>query len=181
MNREVEVKARLKNREAVTAKLRELGCTFYPPVSQKDIVYTLPGSSIPLPPGGVALRLRTQDGRSICTTKKTISNNLDCDEAEFDVSNPEELLHTFSLLGFTEFSRVHKVRQKAAYQNMEICLDEVEGLGSYIEVERLTDGENSAQIQKELFEFLQTLGVAPEDQETNGYDILIKLKQQTTA
>jgi len=55
---------------------------------------------------------------------------------------------------------------------VEICLDEVENLGSFIEVEKMSDGD-SKQIQEELAEFLGLLGVSPKDRVTKGYNTLM--------
>jgi len=52
-----------------------------------------------------------------------------------------------------------------------ICLDEVEGLGSFIEVEK-TSAEDGEAIQEELFNFLESLGVKREDRVFKGYDTL---------
>jgi adenylate cyclase class IV len=54
-------------------------------------------------------------------------------------------------------------------------LDEVDGLGSYIEVEKMSD-EDGEKIQNELFDFLQILGVSKEDRVLKGYDTLMWLK-----
>ena len=39
-------------------------------------------------------------------------------------------------LGFVLHVRVNKIRRKASFNGYEICLDEVEDLGSFIEVEK---------------------------------------------
>ena len=80
---------------------------------------------------------------------------------------------------------IHHVRKKAKYNDMEICIDAVEQLGSFIEVEKLSEGD-SLQIQEQLFTFLESLGVTKEDQVIKGYDTLMweylktkELDQQT--
>jgi len=79
------------------------------------------------------------------------------------------------LLNYEQTVEVHKKRIKTSYKDYEICLDEVAGLGSFIEVEKMSD-ENGEKVQKELFDFLKTLGVSKEDRVFNGYDTLIWLK-----
>jgi adenylate cyclase class 2 len=81
------------------------------------------------------------------------------------------------LMGYYEFNTVSKVRRKCRYKNYEICLDEVEELGNFIEVEKMSD-EPSEVVQEELFTFLESLGISREDRATKGYDILLYQKQQ---
>ena len=52
-------------------------------------------------------------------------------------------------------------------------MDEVEGLGSFIEVEEMTEDGDSEKIQEKLFEFLKTMGITDEDREQYGYDVLL--------
>ncbi len=76
------------------------------------------------------------------------------------------------LLGYHKAISVYKNRTKAKYKDMEICLDEVDHLGSFIEVEKITEGDGDA-VQEELFNFLETLGVKRDDRVINGYDTLM--------
>jgi predicted adenylyl cyclase CyaB len=57
-----------------------------------------------------------------------------------------------------------------------ICLDEVKELGSYIEVEKISEDDNANEVQNELFTFLESLGVNKENRETHGYDTLLYIK-----
>ena len=81
-------------------------------------------------------------------------------------------------MGYKSAVQVKKTRKTAKYKDFEICLDFVEDLGDFIEVEKIA-GENadSGQIQNELFEFLLNLGIRNENRVTQGYDTLIFLKE----
>ena len=70
-----------------------------------------------------------------------------------------------------------KTRCKGKYNDWEVCIDEVPGLGDFIEVEKLTEDGDSEAIQKSLFEFLQTLGVTEADREHFGYDVIMWKEQ----
>jgi predicted adenylyl cyclase CyaB len=56
-----------------------------------------------------------------------------------------------------------------------ICLDEVRDLGTFIELEKITEGEDPIKVQSELFAFLKSLGVREEDRVERGYDTLLYL------
>ena len=76
------------------------------------------------------------------------------------------------------FIEVKKHRQKARFNDMELCLDEIDDLGTFIEIEKLTNDEDTERIQAELFDFLLTLGIQKEDRITQGYDTLMRLNQE---
>lgn len=126
-----------------------------------------------------ALRIREQGKKIIFTYKIPVSNNLDKLEFESGIDNPEAMAHICEQLGFVLHVRVNKVRRKGRYKDYEICLDEVEGLGSFIEVEKMSD-KDGEEIQKELWEFLKSLGIEEKDRERYGYDILLEQKRTRT-
>ena len=173
--KEIEVKAQLKNRNQLIERLASFGCALSSPITQKDRIFIPAGSVFPpVEPGVNVLRIREQDGAYIFTLKLPMKNQLDCIERESGIDNPDEMVEIFKLLGFQEVSHVRKIRQKTKYQNLEICLDSVEELGDFVEVEKMTDAsEDAERVQSELFEFLETLGIEKEDQIFDGYDVLM--------
>lgn len=172
--REMEVKARLHNRDSLIDRLISLGCSFSQPTVQHDRIFLPIGSEIPVDPGVNVLRIREQDGRCIFTLKQPMKNQLDCIERELEIDSSCEMIEICKLLGFYESSQVKKQRQKIKYNDLQICLDNVEGLGDFIEVEKITsDDEDSDIIQNELFNFLESLGVGKRDRVFDGYDVLL--------
>lgn len=172
--KEIEVKARLRDESAVVRKLEELGVQLSEPIAQDDKVY-FPVGAVFAEEGNrdPALRIRDQNGRYIFTYKKPDKNNLDKIEFESDINDPEEMAKMCEALGFELRTRIKKIRRKAKYKEYEICLDEVEELGSFIEAESMSEDGDSEHIQKELFSFLEMLGVNKEDQVFEGYDIML--------
>ena len=175
---EIEVKARLKDKNAVMRKLADLGCVFSKPKTQDDMVYAeKTGSLETFLSNDVFLRIRIQDGsKVIFTVKKPAQKSNEMlvkYEHEVVVDSAEELKGALSLMGFSEVVRTKKMRQTAHYGDYEICIDEIEGLGAFIELEQMAAKEGAEEIQKRMFEFLLTLGVEKEDQVKKGYDILM--------
>ena len=78
-------------------------------------------------------------------------------------------------LGFVPFSDVSKTRQTGKLNDVEVCIDSVEGLGNFMELERLAD-ENAdpAAITDDLWRIMAELGISRQDEVTDGYDILMK-------
>jgi adenylate cyclase, class 2 len=175
--KEIEVKAKIMDKKVLVQKLAALGCRLSEPSRQKDRIFVPNGLTVPVPNGTSVLRIREQDGKQIFTFKRPLTNQLDCIERELGIDGAEALAEIFGLLGFYESSRVSKQRQKGKYKDLEICVDTVEELGNYIEVEKLSEDADSEKVQRELFEFLKTLGVREEDRVHDGYDVLMyKLK-----
>jgi adenylate cyclase class 2 len=176
--KEIEVKAYLNNRETVIAKLTELGCTLSEPIRQIDTVY----SKISNTTGDYNsanehfLRIRkSSDGKILFTVKEKMKRHMASKEFETEVSDGEALEQAIFLMGYSIANGLDKTRATAHYKDYEICLDDVQELGSFIEVEKFSE-EDPDKVTEELFQFLTTLGVAREDQVFKKYDTLIMEK-----
>ena len=182
MRKEIEVKARVADLGELTKKLEAMGVVLSEPIIQNDQTFIDEsyGSYDKFQPGRNILRIRENNGKFIFTIKQSQSNELDSIERETEIAEPEEFREALLLMGYKPAVEIHKVRRKAKYKDYEICLDEVKGLGSFVEVEKITDEKNADEVQNKLFEFLESLGVKREDRVTNGYDTLIYLKQLKT-
>jgi adenylate cyclase class 2 len=176
---EIEVKAKLKDSGAVFEKLSALGCQFSDVKTQDDMVWvSKTGSLEDFLSNSVFLRIRIQNGEKVILTAKSPKAksgdaSLVKREHEVVVSSADEARNILSMLGLQEAVRVVKKRQTANYDGYEICMDDVENLGSFIELEKMAEEKDASQIQKQMIEFLLTLGILPEDQVKKGYDILM--------
>jgi adenylate cyclase class 2 len=175
---EVEVKAHLKNREAVMKKLTDLGCAFSEEMHQIDDIYDPNTEAIfPPPKGTPVLRIRQQNGKFIFTLKINQSSRQDCIEHELEIGDKEQMEAIIKLLGFKKDVTVEKKRIKTKYKDMEIVLDSVDRLGEFVEAEKIInepDAEVRKKIQRELMDFLVEIGIPAEDEVIDGkYDIML--------
>lgn len=179
MRKEIEVKARVTNLEELEKKIEALGISLSEPIIQNDETFAdnYYGNYADFQPGKNILRIRESNGEYIFTIKQSQKNELDCIERETEIIDPKEFREALLLMGYKPRVQIHKVRRKAKYKDYEICLDEVKGLGSFVEVEKITDDENADKVQDELFSFLESLGVSKDNRELHGYDTLIYLKR----
>jgi len=77
-------------------------------------------------------------------------------------------------MGYKKAMEIDKTRTITHFDGCEICIDEVKRLGSFIEMEKLTNEKGDAQkIQDELFKFFKTIGIDKKDRVMHGYDILM--------
>lgn len=175
MKSEIEVKVKIKNIEEIVSKLEKMGCVLSEPIVQDDYIFNKIGLDLSKSHTTPVLRIREQGNKIIFTLKKDRSNELDCIEKEIEVSDRNILKDIIELLGFEQTVEVHKKRRKGKYEDYEICVDEVEELGSFIEVEKMSD-ENGEKVQNELIDFLEKLGIDKKDRVLIGYDSQIWLK-----
>lgn len=180
--REIEIKARLHERSAVIAKLEKLGATISVPITQRDEVFGQLGAE-----GGghnlpwLRIRTETKDGktRTLFTLKRSVTGQLDSIEHETEVSDVTALEGIIAELGnYEPYSDLTKTRHKGNIGDVEICLDEIDGLGSFIEAEKLTlDDADATQVMHELWQLFDSLGIKREDEITDGYDVLMRKEQ----
>lgn len=181
MRKEIEVKAKVDDLENIVKKLQEKGCVISEPITQKDSVYISPEVSYEdMKFGDNFLRVRETKNRSYFTLKQMQANELDNIEEETEISDPEAMKKSLEILGYTLAVRVNKTRRKTNLDGLEICLDEVENLGQFIEVEKITDdSEDAEKVQEKLFYFLSQFGTSKEDRVKQGYDTLIYFKNKS--
>jgi adenylate cyclase class 2 len=172
--REIEVKARVTDFEPIIKKLESLGCSLNQPIIQDDKVFVRNDVAFgDLTPGINVLRIRKQGEKNIFTLKIRGRLEMDCIERETEIEDPEKMAEILMHLDYREVVKIRKSRRKCKYQNLEICLDEVDVLGNFIEVEELAEEGDGEKIQDKLFDFLMTLGIKKEDRISSGYDILM--------
>ncbi len=176
--REIEIKLKAKNLDEIEEKLKQQGCVFSEPIIQHDVVYSSAQNTEPYDKiggvGYIAIRIRYQNNNATLTLKKQQSHQMDNLEYESEIENPKNVHEMLLILGWKPEVQVKKTRRKGKLGEYEVCLDRVEGLGDYIELEQLTaDDANPEEIKKEFLEILKPLGLSEEDEEVNGYDTLM--------
>jgi len=182
MRKEIEVKAQVADLEEIKSKLVQLGCVFSEPVIQHDVIFVDDnyGPFDEFQPGKNLLRIRESGGTFLFTIKQPASNEFDSIEYETKIDDPEEMKKAITLMGFHAMAEVHKTRTKAKLNEWEICLDAVEGLGSFIELEEIAEDPDAEEIQEKMFSLLESLGVTRKDRVTHGYDTLVYMKNKTS-
>lgn len=171
--KEIEVKAHVSDLNTLVQKLTDLGCVFADPIHQIDTVFVKNlGSREVYESNDHFLRIReVSNGKKIFTFKQPLQRGtLMKTEHETEISNAEEFEKALLMMGYFASNIVKKERKIAHYKEYEICLDVVEELGSFIEIEKLS-ADDPESVRRELFDFLMTLGISPENETKKGYDI----------
>jgi adenylate cyclase class 2 len=179
--REIEIKLKVDSFQAIESKLKEKGCILSEPITQHDVVYSLKSSTKEFESakeGDVIIRIRHLKDSAQLNLKQQRSGEMDNLEYETEVREPEEMHHMLSILGWSPVVEVRKIRRKGKLREYEICLDQVEQLGTFVELEKLTDDDvNAEKVREELFNELESLGLSRGAEVTQGYDTQIYLQE----
>lgn len=177
--KEVEVKAKVENLEELEKRLVDLGCEFSDSLLEEDMIFTnLKGDYAEFRTDVNFIRIRKRGDKITLTLKRPLTNEQDCIEKESEINNPKEVADMLELMDHKKALELKKRRKKTKYKGLEICLDSIEELGDFVEVEKLTNDEDSEKIQKELFDFLKSLGIDEKERVIRGYDTMVYLKRE---
>ena len=168
---EVESKFKISGDMTQSDLLVILKDQFIAPISSKhqiDTVFLLPEQvDAPIVPGSKIMRVRDvlnpETGelqRSLMTLKVEGQAKLVSDEYEFVVDDGNAARQMLTALGWQEIVTVDKVRLESKTKDYTICIDEVAGLGLFIELEVLTeDSADVKNIQQQMRNFLKSLDI----------------------
>jgi adenylate cyclase class 2 len=182
MVREVEVKYHVDDLEALLVVLKARGIELSGPVYQDDQAYAPDGWQFGDSKLRVSfVRLRTVEGRHYFAVKQPGENAQACLEYETEVVDRAAMHGAILHMGYYATVRVAKVRRTATLEHSSLCVDDVEGVGGFLELERMVpDDMPAGAIQAELAAFVATFGVtAVRTDET--YDSLVQAAQASPA
>ena len=168
---EIEAKFKLSTDMTRNKLIAVLEGQFVVPISIKhqiDTVFLLPEQiDAPIVPDSKIMRIRDvldpgtgELRRSLMTLKIERQAKLVSDEYEFAVDDGDMARQMLTALGWQEVVTVDKVRLESKTEDYTICVDEVAGLGLFIELEVLAeDDANTDNIQQQMYSFLKNLNI----------------------
>jgi adenylate cyclase class 2 len=161
---EIEVRFRLPDPKPALEQLRGAGVRFGKLEFQDDQAYAPAGWDYGNSRIGVTFaRLRTSRGKHLFTVKRPVTDVCTCIEHECLVSDREAMHEAILLMGFAATIRIAKSRAMGQLGELTFCLDQVEGLGRFLEVERLAAANDDVDaVRVEIETFLHEIGVRAE-------------------
>ncbi|MCX6807502.1 MAG: class IV adenylate cyclase [Patescibacteria group bacterium] len=135
---EVEIRAHIDNLPKLKKNLREINARLISKKQQTDRIFGrddfLDANKMVIE-GGFIARIRTNDNKSILEFKEIRRNGiaLELSSALHDIDAGCKFLQK---LGFREAFTVSKKRTSYRYKDVIICLDAVDQLGDFIEIEK---------------------------------------------
>ncbi|AKB20622.1 class IV adenylate cyclase [Methanosarcina sp. WH1] len=165
---EVEVKVRADHSK-VRSVLQKLGAIKIGIENQSDSYFAAPHRDFAKT--DEALRIRSLDGKAVLTYKgpklDKVSKTREELETSVDEATTAKILRA---LGFSEAGMVRKKREVFKAGEITVCLDAVEGLGEFLEVEIIAEDEKDLDISREkLFELLKQFGAGEKDSIRTSY------------
>ena len=181
---EVEVKFKIDSAESIEKKLIELG--FNKGQTLQEIDYYYNGVDRDFRASGEALRLRlveSLDGSAVVadrpgepliqmTYKGPKLDNVSMSRVEHQVNidNFETMLSILSSLGYKPVEPVIKLRRELFSEEICACVDTVDGLGDYLELEIMADEESQREnALDKISVVLKQLGYSISDTTTTSY------------
>ncbi|MBP7736718.1 MAG: class IV adenylate cyclase [Spirochaetes bacterium] len=154
---EIEIKSYCDDHDAVIEKARTLGARRGKTLRERDLYLNHPGRDFRKT--DEALRLRQVGDEVVLTYKgpKLGAVSKTRREEEVPVGSFEKTLDILTLLGFIPSGTVEKDREIYTLGDIEICIDRVDGLGNFVELE--LKGTDRERVEKELFRIAGELGL----------------------
>lgn len=101
-----------------------------------------------------ALRVRYSEGNAILTYKGPKIDKISKSREEIEVFVSGDIESLLQKLGFKKFMNIKKNRKLYQYKEFTLSLDNVEGLGEYIEVELKSENKDDIEKIENLFDVL---------------------------
>ena len=179
---EVEIKFAIDSPEEMALRLTAIGADAGATVNQEDRYFNHPARDFN--DTDEALRIRTAAGQNQLTFKGPRVDSVSKTREEIEVALPDgesstgKLLEVLERLGFGESLIVRKKRTiwHLVYQSLpvEICLDFVDDLGTYVELESIAAEVERESVRDKLMELAEQLNLT--NAERRSYLELLILK-----
>ncbi|AIJ06403.1 adenylyl cyclase CyaB [Methanocaldococcus bathoardescens] len=161
---EVEIKVKIDDKDKVVEQLKNLGFKFIKKKFQEDIYFN--GIDRDFRETDEALRIRNEDGNFFVTYKgpKIDKISKTREEIEVKIENKEKMRQIFKKLGFKEVPPIRKIREIYKKGDIEASIDDVEGLGLFLELEKsISDINEKDRILEELMDILKSLNISKDN------------------
>lgn len=157
---EAEVKVPVKNFEPIRERLKALKAVLERVDEEFDTYFDHPSRSFARTDEALRVR-RTRTGEGSITYKgpKFRSKTKTRAEVSIPVDDSESLIKVLEQLGFKQVATVIKRREKWRMEGVNVYLDEVEGLGKFLELEARVENESRlSEVEEKLFLIIDGLG-----------------------
>ena len=154
---EIEIKCYCDDAEHIKHLLFEMDALFLDRRFERDAYFNHPSKNFA--DSDEALRLRAIGEKAIITYKgpKVSKISKARIEHETELKDYDSMNNILLSLGFTHSGIIEKERFVYSFNGMEICIDYVDGLGVFVEIEKR--GELKDEIEQELFNTAEKLGL----------------------
>lgn len=176
---EIEIKLKVKNKEAVRDKLLELGAISKGVSANIDHYFTVKHRDFMKTKECLRVRELPEKNISMLTYKPATTKKMEDagfmwkDEMEMEVEDGMLMAKILECLDCRKLATVHKVREKFVLRGFNVVMDELKGVGYFMEIEMM--GEEVVEAEAGMWKIIGELGLGREDVETENYrDLAMK-------
>jgi len=170
---EIEVKFKVSSLKEVEGRLKELGAVLKETEVEEDVYYQHPCKDFKLTDEALRLRCTLKICELTYKGPRAPGKLKAREEITVKVEDFKKMDFILKRLGFSKVAVIRKTRKKYVLENREICLDEVEGLGEFVEVELLVE-KSLREAEKELLDFARKLGISGEPITKSYLELLLE-------
>ncbi len=154
---EIEIKCYCDSPGEIESRIKSTGAEYVETRSESDVYFNHPARDFALTDEALRLR-RVNDGCKITYKGPKLSKTTKARvEHETTAGDFDEIRNIILSLGFVESGVIEKERKIYSLGESEISIDDVKGLGVFVEIEII--GELKEEIEKELFDTAAKLGL----------------------
>lgn len=167
MNVEIEQKYRALHGPELVDKLKRLNAEFEEPIEQADQYFSHPARDFAKTDEALRLRRSGEENRVTYKGPKHDAASKTRNELELPLpagkNTAKDFTELFTALGFSPVREVRKQRRVAKLKwknhDVEVALDEVDGLGQFVELEFRAQADNRAGAIQQLAPLAAELGL----------------------
>jgi adenylate cyclase, class 2 len=158
---EIEIKARLRDKEKIKSQLKILGATEKKKKHQLDRYYNHPTKDIRETNEYIRLRYLSNENEGIFCYHINLKGATE--ELEVAIKDIDKFKKILELSGYKKLGLIDKKRETFVLKDFEITLDEVKNVGNFIEIE--TEGNLNEVKEKKVkcIELLKRLELCEKD------------------
>ena len=173
---EIEIRAQIKNLDNIEQNIIKLGTKLIKEKKQTDKyfgeinLYRKIGYSF-------LMRVRDEGDKKFLAYKGAkLKKDGIWEEYEFEIDNTKKVTEMLKDMGLEEIITVKKCRKVYALDGLTLCLDTIEGLGNFIEIECL-DSKNFN--KRKIKDLMQKLGIKKAQILDKGYVTMLLVRNNS--
>ncbi|MDR2854659.1 MAG: class IV adenylate cyclase [Methanomicrobiales archaeon] len=179
---EIEIKVKVPNLAPVRSKLDQIGASHSEHLTEQDMYYNAPHRDFG--ETDEALRLRTTSNGVTLTYKgkrEIICGSKVRKEYNLSVEAKETAHEIFTHLGFIPVAEVNKERDYYVFEDFSIALDDVSGLGTFVEIELVCEEEKDAkEAVNRIASLAEKIGVTGESISDSYLELILHKREVDT-
>jgi adenylate cyclase class 2 len=177
---EIEMKVKVPDLTPIQRELEQIGASYSEHLTEQDMYYNAPHRDFG--ETDEALRLRTTSNGITLTykgKKEILHGSKIRKEYNLSVESKKITHDILTHLSFTPVAEVNKERDYYTFEDFSIALDDVFGLGTFVEIELICEeGENTTDPAARIASFAERIGVTGERIEDSYLELVLREKEK---